>query len=239
MVVLRDIAMYRIVLLRHGQSVWNQDKRFTGWTDIDLSPKGVAEARAAAARMAAAGLSFDVCFSSVLRRARETARIVLESMRLEIPLRASWRLNERHYGALQGLSFLGGLRRFGVFPVIRCQRQFAVAPPLLPAGDPRLPSRDPLYADADSAQLPAGESLRDTLARVLPYWEAEIAPEIRRHRRVLVVAHRNTMRSLIKHLEGVPDEAALRIKVPTAVPLIYDLGADMKALGCRRLEKPG
>lgn len=230
--------MYKVVLLRHGQSVWNQDKRFTGWTDIGLSERGISESRGAAARLLAAGYTFDLCFSSVLRRATETARIMLESMHLDIPLRTSWRLNERHYGALQGLSFLGGLRRYGVFPVIRCQRQFAVAPPLLRSGDPRCPSLDPLYADADAAQLPLGESLKDTLHRIVPYWECDIVPEIRRNQRVLVIAHRNTLRALIKHIAGVPDEAVLRIKVPTAVPLIYELDTDMKALGCTRLEKP-
>jgi len=231
--------MYRVVLLRHGQSIWNYDKRFTGWTDVGLSDRGVAEARGAAGRMLAAGCSFDVCFSSVLSRATETARIVLDEMRLaHIPLRSSWRLNERHYGALQGLSFLDSLRRFGIFPVVRCQRQFAVAPPLLTQGDPRSPTLDPLYAGADSGQLPVGESLKDTLNRVVPYWESDIVPEVRRNQRVLVVAHRNTLRALIKYLDGVPDEVALRIKVPTGVPLLYDLGADLKALGCARLEKP-
>lgn len=231
--------MYRVVLLRHGQSIWNYDKRFTGWTDVGLSDRGVAEARGAATRMLAAGCSFDLCFSSVLSRATETARIVLDEMRLaHIPLRTSWRLNERHYGALQGLSFLDGLRRFGIFPVIRCQRQFAVAPPLLAQGDPRSPSLDPLYAGADFSELPVGESLKDTLHRVVPYWESDIAPEVRRDQRVLIVAHRNTLRALIKYLDGVPDAETLRIKVPTGVPLLYDLGADLKALGCGRLEKP-
>jgi 2,3-bisphosphoglycerate-dependent phosphoglycerate mutase len=230
--------MHRVVLLRHGQSVWNQDKRFTGWTDVGLSERGVADARAAGKRLAAAGYTFDVCFSSVLRRATETARVVLAAMGLEtLPLHTSWRLNERHYGALQGLSLFQGIRRYGFFPVVRCQRRFGVPPPLLPEDDPRRPTRDPLYAGADPRELPAGESVRDTLRRTLPYWQSDIVPPIRRGQRVLVVAHRNTLRALIKHIENLPEEAAPRIKVPTAVPLIYDLDEKMHAVRCLRLGK--
>lgn len=232
--------MYRVVLLRHGQSVWNYEKRFTGWTDVGLSERGAADARAAGERLAAAGHTFDVCFTSVLRRATETARIVLAAMGLEsIPRRSSWRLNERHYGALQGLSLLAGIRRYGLLPVIRCQRRFSVPPPLLTADDPRWPGKDPLYAAADAAQLPRGESVEDTLRRTLPYWESDIAPEIRRGRPVLVVAHRNTLRALIKHLEKLPESAAPTIKVPTAVPLVYDLDEHLAAVRCVRLGKEG
>lgn len=232
--------MYRVVLLRHGQSVWNHEKRFTGWTDVGLSERGVADARAAGERLAAAGHTFDVCFTSVLRRATETARIVLAAMGLAgIPLRSSWRLNERHYGALQGLSLLGGIRRYGLLPVIRCQRRFAVPPPLLTVDDPRWPGKDPLYADADAAELPRGESVEDTLRRTLPYWESDIAPEIRASRRALVVAHRNTLRALIKHIESLPASKAPGIKVPTAVPLVYDLDEHLAAVRCVRLGKEG
>lgn len=230
--------MYRVVLLRHGQSVWNQNKRFTGWTDVGLSERGVADARAAGNRLAASGVTFDLCFTSVLRRATETARIVLAAMALDnLPMRQSWRLNERHYGALQGLSLFEGIRLYGLLPVIRCQRRFGVPPPPLPAGDPRCPNRDPLYAAADPKELPDGESVKDTLRRTLPYWESDIVPEIRRGKRVLVVAHRNTLRALIKHIENLPEQAAPRIKVPTAVPLIYDLDERMAAVRCTRLGK--
>jgi len=232
--------MYKVVLLRHGQSIWNRNKRFTGWTDVGLSDRGITEARDAGTRLAAAGYGFDVCFTSVLRRATETADMLLASMGLEhISLRTSWRLNERHYGALQGLSLLQGIRRYGLLPVIRCQRQFVVAPPLLSADDPRRPSRDPLYAGANPQELPNGESVMDTLRRTLPYWESDIAPEVRGGARVLVVAHRNTLRALIKHIENLPEQAAPRIKVPTAVPLIYELDPQMTAVRCIRLGKEG
>jgi 2,3-bisphosphoglycerate-dependent phosphoglycerate mutase len=155
----------------------------------------------------------------------------------DIPVRTSWRLNERHYGALQGLSLFQGIRRYGFFPVIRCQRQFIVAPPLLSADDPRCPRRNPLYSGADPQELPNGESVMDTLRRTLPYWESDIAPEVRGGARVLVVAHRNTLRALIKHLENLPEQAAPRIKVPTAVPLIYELDQQMNAVRCTRLGK--
>lgn len=216
--------MYRIVLLRHGQSVWNRDKRFTGWTDVGLSPQGEAEARATAAALVAAGYTFDVCYTSMLKRATETARIVLEGMDLTgIPVHSSWRLNERHYGALQGLSFWGGVRRYGPLVVVRCHFQFSARPPQLEADDPRFPGRDPAYQKIEPNLLPRGESLEDTLERVRPYWEETMVPQIRAGRRVLVVSHRNTLRALLKHIEGVPDELALRIKARTDVPQVCEL----------------
>lgn len=232
--------MPRVVLLRHGQSLWNREKRFTGWTDVGLSERGIAEARGAGERLAVAGYAFDVCFTSMLSRATETARILLSVMGLEgVPVRTTWRLNERHYGALQGLSLLQGIRRYGLFPVVRCQRQFAVPPPPLPVDDPRQPANDPMYADADPGELPNGESVRDTLRRTLPYWESDIAPEIRRGQRVLIVAHRNTLRALIKHIDDLPEAGAPRLKVPTGVPLIYTLDDEMRAVSCIRLGKDG
>lgn len=223
--------MYRIVLLRHGQSVWNRDKRFTGWTDVGLSPRGEAEARAAAAKLVVGGYTFDVCYTSVLKRATETARIVLEGMNLtNIPVHSSWRLNERHYGALQGLSFWQGIRGYGPFAVIRCQRRFSVAPPRLTADDPRFPANDPVYQGVEPGLLPRGESLEETLGRVRPYWEETIIPQIRAGRRVLVVAHRNSLRALLKHIEAVPDELAPRIRAPTGVPQVCALDDAMRVV---------
>jgi 2,3-bisphosphoglycerate-dependent phosphoglycerate mutase len=216
--------MYRLVLLRHGQSVWNRDKRFTGWTDVGLSDHGETEARAAAATLVAAGYSFDVCFTSVLKRATDTARVVLESMNLtEIPVYSSWRLNERHYGALQGLSFLQGVLRYGPLVVVRCHFKFSALPPRVALDDPRFPGSDPAYKEVDPNLLPRGESLEDTLERVQPYWEEAIVPQIRAGRRVLIVAHRNSLRALLKYLEGVPDKLAPRVKAPTDVPQVCEL----------------
>jgi 2,3-bisphosphoglycerate-dependent phosphoglycerate mutase len=223
--------MHQFVFLRHGQSVWNADKRFTGWTDVELSARGIAEARAAAATLRSNGYRFDVCFTSALRRAAETARILLETMGLGgIPVHNSWRLNERHYGALQGLSFWRSVRSYGPAAVLRCQREFAAAPPLLAEDDPRFPGNDARYAGVDRASLPRGESLADTLERLRPYWDEIIAPEIRLGRRVIIVAHRNSLRALVKYLQGTSDARAARIKVPTGIPQICELDESMHVL---------
>lgn len=221
--------MYRIVLLRHGQSIWNRERRFTGWTDIELTARGEAEAQAAGRILGIEGFVFDLCYTSVLRRATETARIVLREMHQEgIPLHASWRLNERHYGALQGRSLWSAMCHHGPGPVLRCQRQFSVRPPLLSPSDPRFPGRDPAYAGICADLLPLGESLADALERVRPYWEETIVPQIRAGQRVLIVAHRNSLRALLKHLEGVPDELAPRIRIPTGVPQVCDLDDNLR-----------
>jgi 2,3-bisphosphoglycerate-dependent phosphoglycerate mutase len=213
-----------LILLRHGQSLWNRDKRFTGWTDIGLSELGVVEAVQAAELLLERGVEIDVCFSSCLSRATETLRIVLETMkRTDMPTRRSWRLNERHYGALQGLSLWQAVRRFGPLLVFGCQRRYTVAPPPLISSAGGYPPDDPCYEGLPGDAVPRGESLRDTLLRVLPLWQETIAPELRRGKHVLVVSHRNTLRALVKYLENVPDADAAKVKVPTGRPLVYEL----------------
>jgi 2,3-bisphosphoglycerate-dependent phosphoglycerate mutase len=198
---------------------------------VGLSPRGVAEARAAAATLQANGYAFDVCFTSALQRASETARIILERMGLTgIPVHRSWRLNERHYGALQGLSFWKAIRMYGPLAVVGCQREFSVAPPLLAEDDPRFPGNDAAYAGEDAASLPRGESLANTLERVRPYWDEVIAPEVRVGKRAIVVAHRNSLRALVKYLEGVSDAGAPRIKVPTGIPQVCELDDSMRVV---------
>jgi 2,3-bisphosphoglycerate-dependent phosphoglycerate mutase len=213
-----------LVLLRHGESAWNRNKRFTGWTDVDLTRAGRVEAERAGLILKRHGYVFDLCFTSCLRRAAETARIVLSTMEQDaVPVRESWRLNERHYGALQGLSWWRAVLKFGPLPVMRCQRSFAARPPLLDPQDLRFPGRDPRYAELDDDQVPRGESIRDTLARSEPFWDEVIEPEIRRRRRILIVSHRNTLCALVKRLEQISDSEFVRFKIPTGEPLIYEL----------------
>ncbi len=212
----------QLVLLRHGESEWNRDGRFTGWTDVDLSAAGVAEAARAGERLRHEGLAFDCCFTSVLRRATHTTEIVLQTMRLEhIPVEQTWRLNERHYGALQGMGAWRAMYRYGLLSVLRCQYQFAARPPALAPGDPRFPGSDPRYAAVRADELPLTESHADTLARLRPYWVERIAPELARGRRILVVSHKNTLRALAKLIEGRADAEVRSIHVPTGVPLVF------------------
>ncbi|MGH7787319.1 MAG: 2,3-bisphosphoglycerate-dependent phosphoglycerate mutase [Candidatus Binatia bacterium] len=218
-----------LVLLRHGESEWNRERRFTGWTDVDLSPSGEAEAARAGARLLHDGFTFDRCFTSVLCRATRTAQIVLGVLGLEqIPVEQSWRLNERHYGALQGLATWPAMRRHGVRTVLGVRYRFAARPPALAAGDPRSPGRDPRYADVPPDDLPRGESHADTLARLTPYWNERIAPEIARGGRILVVSHKNTLRALAMLLERRAVPEMRKIRVPTGVPLVFvlDPGVD-------------
>lgn len=230
--------MTTLVLLRHGQSLWNQEKTFTGWTDIGLSERGEQEATAVGRRFAAEGVQFDLCFTSVLSRATETARLVLRTMGSpEVPLQPRWRLNERHYGALQGLSFWEAVRRFGLAHTLRCQRRYGVRPPMLTPDDPRFPGADPRYSDVPPSQLPLGESLDDTLHRLLPCWQEEIGPAIQRGQRVLIVSHRNLLRSLIKHMRQLPDSKAPNIKVPTATPLVYELDDQLRVVEHRTMSR--
>jgi 2,3-bisphosphoglycerate-dependent phosphoglycerate mutase len=218
-----------LVLLRHGQSEWNRDGRFTGWTDVDLSPRGVEEAEHAGRVLRANGHTFDLCFASVLRRAERTARIVLDTMDLpEVAIRQSWRLNERHYGALQGLRAWGAMRRYGPLPVMRSKRVYSYRPPALAPDDPRHPGGDPLYTNLEAGELPHTESLKDTLLRLLPYWEAEIAPALRAGKRVLLVSHKNTLRVLIKLIEGRRETDVARIRAPTCTPLVFELDAQLR-----------
>lgn len=234
--------MIKLALLRHGQSIWNREKRFTGWTDVELSDQGAIQAEHAGRLLAAHGYAFDLCFTSCLRRAIDTLRIVLGTMGLEgIPVRESWCLNERHYGALQGLSWWEAVRKYGLRRLLRLRRRFALPPPQIDSSDPRFPGHDPRYAALSGVTLPCGESLRDTQMRVLPYWQEAIVPELRRGKCVLVVAHHNTLRAIVKHLDDIADGDVVRVRIPTAQPIVYELDDEVKAVrhyylkGSRRL----
>jgi 2,3-bisphosphoglycerate-dependent phosphoglycerate mutase len=223
--------MLRLVLLRHGESTWNQENRFTGWTDVDLTEKGRAEAAEAGRLMAAEKFEFDVAYTSVLKRALRTLWIALDEMdMLWIPVHRSWRLNERHYGDLQGLNKAETAAKFGDAQVKIWRRSFDIPPPPLPGRDPRHPSLDRRYAELTSHQLPLTESLKDTVARFLPYWHETIAPDIRKGKRVLIAAHGNSLRALVKFLDSVPDEEIVELNIPTGVPLVYLLNSDLKPL---------
>jgi 2,3-bisphosphoglycerate-dependent phosphoglycerate mutase len=223
--------MHKLVLIRHGESTWNQENRFTGWTDVDLSPKGVAEAVKAGRLLKQEGYVFDVAYVSVLKRAIKTLNLVLEEMDLLwIPVHKEWRLNERHYGALQGLDKSETAAKHGEAQVKIWRRAYDIAPPPLEKSDPRYPGHDPRYAGLSEAELPVTECLKDTVARVLPLWETRIAPEIRAGKRVLIAAHGNSLRALVKYLDGVSDEAILELNIPTGMPLVYELDESLKPL---------
>jgi len=223
--------MHKIVLLRHGESDWNRENRFTGWTDVDLSAKGVEEARAGGRLLKAEGYSFDIAFTSVLRRAIKTLWLALEEMdRMWIPVEHSWRLNERHYGALQGLDKAETAAKFGEEQVLAWRRSYDTPPPALDKGDPRYPGGDPRYAGLDESELPLTECLKDTVARVMPFWNGSIAPAVRAGRCVIVVAHGNSLRALVKYLDGVSDADIVGLNIPTGIPLVYELDAALKPL---------
>lgn len=223
--------MHKLVLLRHGESQWNLENRFTGWTDVDLTDNGRAEARRAGELLRSEGFDFDLTFTSVLRRAIGTLWNVMDVMdRMWLPIENSWRLNERHYGALQGLNKAETARKFGDEQVLVWRRAYAIAPDPLPDGDERLSTGDPRYADVDPALLPRTECLKDTVERVVPYWESRIAPEIRAGKRVLIVAHGNSLRALIKHLDKMSEEEIVHLNIPTARPLVYELDDRLKPL---------
>ncbi|MGA2162668.1 MAG: 2,3-diphosphoglycerate-dependent phosphoglycerate mutase [Methanoregula sp.] len=216
--------MFTLVLLRHGESTWNRENRFTGWTDVDLSHQGIEEAHRAARLLHDSGFLFDVTYTSVLRRAIRTLWIVLDDMDLMyLPVHHSWRLNERHYGALQGLDKRETTEKFGKEQVFEWRRGYSVRPPALAENDPRHPRFDPRYADLKKNELPATESLQDTLARVMPYWNEIIAPEIRDRKKVMIAAHGNSIRALVKHLDEVPDGEITGLNIPTGFPLVYEL----------------
>jgi 2,3-bisphosphoglycerate-dependent phosphoglycerate mutase len=223
--------MTKLVLLRHGESSWNRENRFTGWTDVDLSEKGEAEARAAGETLKKEGYAFDLAFCSVLTRANRTLNIALEEMGLSwIPVVKSWRLNERHYGALQGLDKAETAEKHGEAQVKIWRRAYDVAPPPMTRDDPRYAGRDPRYAGLDEKDIPLTECLKDTVARVLPFWKSDIAPAVSSGKRVLVAAHGNSLRALVKHLDGMSDEAIVSLNIPTAVPLVYELDDSLKPL---------
>jgi 2,3-bisphosphoglycerate-dependent phosphoglycerate mutase len=231
--------MPTLVLLRHGESTWNLENRFTGWTDVDLSPRGLEEARAAARLLVEGGFTFDVAFTSLLKRAVRTLWVVLDGMDLMwLPVHGSWRLNERHYGDLQGLDKAETAARYGEEQVKVWRRSYATPPPPLAEGDARDPARDRRYADVPREQLPRAESLRDTVARFLPYWEESIVPEVRAGRRVLIAAHGNSLRALVKHLDQVGEEEIVGLNIPTGVPLVYDLDPELRPRGHRYLGDP-
>jgi len=223
--------MRRLVLLRHGESTWNKENRFTGWTDVDLSEKGIAEAHAAGRTLHQEGYGFDVAYTSVLKRAIRTLWLVLDEMDLMwIPVQRCWRLNERHYGALQGLNKAETAERYGMEQTQLWRRSYDVPPPLLPEDDPRHPKFDPRYADLRPEELPRTECLKDTIARFLPYWHETVAPAVRAGSRVLIVAHGNSLRALVKYLDAVSDAAIVALNIPTGVPLVYELTDDLKPI---------
>jgi 2,3-bisphosphoglycerate-dependent phosphoglycerate mutase len=223
--------MYKLVLLRHGESLWNRENRFTGWTDVDLTDAGCREARAAGELLAREGYGFDLAYTSVLKRAIRTLWIALDAMDLMyLPVVHSWRLNERHYGALQGLNKAETAAKYGEQQVLLWRRSYAVAPAPLTPDDPRWPGRDPRYKHLTPEQIPLTECLRDTVARVVPFWNDSIAPAIARGRRALVVAHGNSLRALIKHLDGISDDDIVGLNIPTARPLVYELNAQLQPI---------
>jgi 2,3-bisphosphoglycerate-dependent phosphoglycerate mutase len=213
--------MHKLVLLRHGESTWNRENRFTGWTDVDLSAVGIEEARAAGKLIKAAGLDFDIAFTSVLKRAIRTLWIALDELdRLWLPVDKTWRLNERHYGALQGLNKAEMAAKFGEEQVLVWRRSYDIPPPPLALDDPRYEGNDPRYAGVSVSRT---ECLKDTVARVIPYWDSSMAPAIRGGRRVLIAAHGNSLRALVKHLDGIGDKEIVALNIPTGIPLVYEL----------------
>ncbi len=223
--------MYKVVLLRHGESTWNMENRFTGWTDVDLSERGVAEAHRGAQLLKVEGHVFDLAFTSVLKRAVRTLWITLDDMDLMwIPVQHSWRLNERHYGALQGLNKAETAAKYGDAQVKIWRRSYDIQPPALTADDPRWPGRDPRYHDLAPSDVPLTECLKDTVARFLPYWHEAIAPAVKSGARVIIAAHGNSLRALVKYLDNVSDDDIVELNIPTGVPLIYELDADLKPI---------
>ena len=223
--------MYKVVLLRHGQSLWNKENRFTGWTDIDLSEQGYEEARAAAKLLKEGGYVFDVAYTSVLKRAIRTLWIVLDEMDLMwIPVIRNWRLNERHYGALQGLNKKEIAEKHGEEQVHIWRRSYSVPPPGLEKNDPRHPGKDPRYADLKAEELPTSECLKDTVARFMPYWNDVVVPTIKAKKKVIIAAHGNSIRALVKYLDNISDEEISELNIPTGIPLVYELDENMKPI---------
>ncbi|MGH1359647.1 MAG: 2,3-diphosphoglycerate-dependent phosphoglycerate mutase [Burkholderiaceae bacterium] len=222
---------YKIVLLRHGESQWNLENRFTGWTDVELTEKGRAEAKAAGALLREEGFQFDIAFTSMLRRAIGTLWSVLDEMdRMWIPIVNAWELNERHYGALQGLNKAETAAQYGDEQVLIWRRAYGTPPNPLPADDPRVATGDPRYAHLDPSQIPLTECLKDTVDRVVPYWTNSIAPAVKSGRSVVVAAHGNSLRALIKHLDNVSEDDIVNLNIPTARPLVYELDEDLKPI---------
>lgn len=216
--------MYKIVLLRHGESVWNKENKFAGWTDVGLSEKGIAEAQESGRALKKEGYVFDLAFTSVLSRAIKTLWLVLEEMDLMwIPVHHSWRLNERHYGALQGLNKAETAEKYGMEQTQIWRRSYDTPPPALTLDDPRWPGNDPRYADLKAEDIPLTECLKDTVARFLPYWHETIVPEIKAGKRIVIAAHGNSLRALVKYLDNISDEKIVGMNIPTGIPLVYEL----------------
>jgi 2,3-bisphosphoglycerate-dependent phosphoglycerate mutase len=223
--------MYKVVLLRHGESTWNMENRFTGWTDVDLSERGVTEAHSAGELLKAQGYIFDVAFTSVLKRAIRTLWITMDEMDLMwIPVHNSWRLNERHYGALQGLNKAETAAQYGDQQVKIWRRSYDIQPPALTVDDSRWPGRDPRYRDLAPQDIPLTECLKDTVARFLPYWHDTIAPVVKSGAQVIIAAHGNSLRALVKYLDNISDADIVELNIPTGVPLVYELTADLKPI---------
>ncbi len=223
--------MHKLVLLRHGESIWNRENRFTGWTDVDLSDRGREEAREAGALLKQQGLAFDLAFTSVLKRAIRTLWLALDEMDLMwLPVRNSWRLNERHYGALQGLNKAETAAKFGEQQVKIWRRSYDIPPPALERADPRFPGSDPRYRELAPAEMPLTECLKDTVGRFLPLWNTAIAPEVAAGRRVIIAAHGNSLRALVKYLDNVSDHDIVELNIPTGIPLVYELDAALKPI---------
>lgn len=228
--------MHTLVLLRHGESQWNKENRFTGWVDVPLSEKGTEEARSAGQLLRAEGFQFDVAFTSVLKRAVKTLWIVLEELdQMWIPIHNNWRVNERMYGALQGLNKAETVQKHGEAQVKLWRRSYDVPPPALSVGDPAWPGNDRRYAGLKPEEIPTAECLKDTVMRFLPYWESDIAPSIRAGKRVIIAAHGNSLRALVKHLDQIDDQSIVDLNIPTGVPLVYELDEHLKPLRSRYL----
>ena len=223
--------MKKIVLIRHGESIWNKENRFTGWTDVDLSEKGFTEAKKAGAVLKKEGFVFDLAYTSVLKRAIRTLWLTLDEMDLMwIPVYNSWRLNERHYGALQGLNKSEMASKYGEEQVLIWRRSYDIPPPVLDKNDPRSPAGDPRYKDLDKKDMPLTECLKDTVARFLPYWHDVVAPSVKSGKRVIIAAHGNSLRALVKYLDNISDKDIVGLNIPTGLPLIYELDDKLKPL---------
>jgi 2,3-bisphosphoglycerate-dependent phosphoglycerate mutase len=232
--------MYKVVLLRHGESTWNMENRFTGWMDVDLSERGFAEAHRAGRLLKTEGYVFDVAFTSVLKRAIRTLWVTLDEMDLMwIPIHHSWRLNERHYGALQGLNKAETAAKYGDAQVKIWRRSYDVQPPALTKDDPRWPGRDPRYRDLGQQDIPLTECLKDTVIRFLPSWHEAIAPAVTSGLQVIIAAHGNSLRALVKFLDNISDDAIVELNIPTGVPLVYELDANLKPINHYYLGDPG
>jgi 2,3-bisphosphoglycerate-dependent phosphoglycerate mutase len=231
--------MYTVVLLRHGESTWNSENRFTGWTDVDLSAKGLTEARDAGILLRESGYQFDVAYTSVLKRAIRTCWMALDELDLLwIPMIRHWRLNERHYGALQGLNKAETAAKHGDEQIKIWRRSYDTPPPPLSLDDPRHPRHDPRYADLPASDLPATESLKETVARFVPYWQDTISPDVRSGKRVLIAAHGNSLRALVKYLDHISDPDIVELNIPTGIPLVYELDVDLKPIKSYYLGDP-